>query len=160
MPPLHSLYYMYISLVGSRSRKPAIPLVLNPSTSCNSATIRWIEVMGCYHAGFEKWKPFLHLLMSPKAEDRTCTKRCSVQKNTAKLYGDALVWTIVFIDCLDLFELIYYTFELIGLTLFNWLIEWMDESNISSVQNFISHTWFKLVWLNISRLKVLLDNWF
>ena len=81
-------------------------------------------------------------------------------KNTAKLYGDALVWTVVFIDCLDLFELIYYTFELIGLTLFNWLIEWMDESNISFVQNLISHTWFKLVWLNISRLKVLLDNWF
>ena len=28
-------------------------------------------------------------------------------KNTAKLYGDALVWTIVFIDWLDLFELVY-----------------------------------------------------
>ena len=28
-------------------------------------------------------------------------------KNTAKLYGDALVWTVVFIDWLDLFELVY-----------------------------------------------------
>ena len=60
-------------------------------------------------------------------------------KNTAKLYGDALVWTVAFIDWLDLFELVYETFELIGLTLFIWLIDWMDESNISPVQNLISH---------------------
>ena len=31
----------------------------------------------------------------------------SLRKNTAKLYGDALVWTVVFIDWLDLFELVY-----------------------------------------------------
>ena len=29
-----------------------------------------------------------------------------MQKNTAKLYGDALVWTAEFIDWLDLFELV------------------------------------------------------
>ena len=55
-------------------------------------------------------------------------------KNTAKLHGDALVWSAVFIEWLDLFELIY---ELIGLTcsfdfltkwiLFIWLIDWMNE---------------------------------
>ena len=31
----------------------------------------------------------------------------AIKKNTAKLYGDALVWTVVFIDWLDLFELVY-----------------------------------------------------
>ena len=31
----------------------------------------------------------------------------SEEKNTAKLYGDALLYTAVFIDWLDLFELVH-----------------------------------------------------
>ena len=33
------------------------------------------------------------------------TREIEEEKNTAKLYGDALVWTAVFIDWLDWFEL-------------------------------------------------------
>ena len=42
-----------------------------------------------------------------------------MKKNTAKLYGDALVWTTALIDQ---FELIY---ELIGLTVY--LTEWLND---------------------------------
>ena len=47
----------------------------------------------------------------------------SKRKNPAKLYDDALVWSAVFIDWLDWFELIY---ELIGLTLSIWFFDGMD----------------------------------
>ena len=65
-----------------------------------------------------------------------------VKKNTAKLYGDALVWTAVFFDWLYLFELEFW-------------VDWIDL-----VQNPITHICFKLVWLDISQFNVLWDIWF
>ena len=38
---------------------------------------------------------------------KSMARKNSILKNTAKLYGDALVWTTEFIDWLDLFELVY-----------------------------------------------------
>ena len=65
----------------------------------------------------------LHELGHSKCDEENIKNRKSSQiKNTAKLYGDALVWTAVFIDRLDWFELVYYIYDLIGLTLFIWLI--------------------------------------
>ena len=42
----------------------------------------------------------------------------------------------------------------------NGWIQYIYTDDISSGQNLISHIWFKFVWLNISLLKVWLDNWF
>ena len=75
------------------------------------------------------------------------------KNKTEILSGDALVWTAVFIDWIDLSKLIHYSFELIVLTLFVWLVDWMKESNISYVhfQNPITYDWkmyeiFDLSW--------------
>ena len=46
------------------------------------------------------------------------------------LYSDALVWTAVFIDWLDWFELGYWIDELIWLIVV-YLIDWMSKSNSS-----------------------------
>ena len=68
---------------------------------------------------------------------------CARQKagKRFKKYRKAVRWcaslSAVFIDWLDRFELVYKIFELIGLTL-----------------------WFKVFWLNISRLKDVWDIWF
>ena len=48
-------------------------------------------------------------------------------KNTAKLYGDALVWTVVFIHWLGLFELVFRILSWLDWPyLFDWLTEWMN----------------------------------
>ena len=72
---------------------------------------------------------------SPKFSD--------LQKNTAELYGDALVLTAEFIDWLDLFELVYYS----------WLIKYLT---VERCMRYLI-LW---VWLNISQLKDVWDIWF
>ena len=77
-------------------------------------------------------------------ENAASTPSATASKNTAMLYGDALVWTAVLIDWLDLFELVYQSFELIGLTIIILLIGWLNESNISYVK--VLYLIFDLGW--------------
>ena len=92
-------------------------------------------------------------------------------KNPAKLYDDALVWSAVFIDWLDLFELIY---ELIGLTLFIWFFDKMDLVHLidwlNEWMNPIHHIWRcmpNILYLMVAnfmryctRIKISLGCWF
>ena len=48
-------------------------------------------------------------------------------KNTAMLYSDALVWSAVFIDWLDWFELVYEIYLWVDWLKFVHLIDWKNE---------------------------------
>ena len=72
--------------------------------------------------------------------------RHSQKKQDRNLSNDALVWSAVFIDWLDLFEMIY---ELFRLTLFIWLVDWIYESNIfisADVCPISCISWLQISW--------------
>ena len=138
---------------------------------------------------FQKWMNFQKISEWPLTPRPPFSGKyvtiCFKNTKLLKKYRKAVRWcaslSAVFVCWLDSFELVYKSFELIGLTLFIWLIDWMNEHNMICPNSYISYLkiscfklvwsniaqlkdvwdiWFKLVWYNISWFKVLWDNWF